>query len=90
VTFPFPDAAHREAIWQRVFPAGTPTQGLDARKLAQLNVTGGHIRNIALNAAFLAAESRGIVDMGHLLQAAKLEAHKIERPLSEAEVRGWA
>jgi predicted nucleic acid-binding protein len=89
VSFPFPDAAQREAIWRRVFPPGTPTRGLDPAKLAQLNVTGGNIRNIALNAAFLAAESKGPVGMGHLLQAAKLEAQKMERPISEAEVRGW-
>jgi hypothetical protein len=29
------------------------------------------------------------VCMGHLLEAAGLEAQKIERPLSEMEVRGW-
>jgi len=90
VSFPFPDAAQREAIWRRVFPPETPTRGLDPAKLAQLNITGGNIRNIALNAAFLAAESGKPVGMGHLLQAAKLEAQKMERPFSEAEVRGWA
>jgi len=89
VSFPFPDTAQREAIWGKVFPAGTPTRDLDPRKLAQLNVTGGNIRNIALNAAFLAAEAGKPVEMEHLLQAAKLESQKIERPLSEAEVRGW-
>ena len=89
VNFPFPDVAQREAIWSRAFPAGTPTQGLDPRRLSQLNVAGGNIRNIALNAAFLAAEAGTSVAMGHLLRAAKLEAQKIERPLSEAEVRGW-
>jgi ATPase family associated with various cellular activities (AAA) len=89
VNFPFPDVNHREAMWNRVFPPATPTTGLDPKKLAQLNVTGGNIRNIALNAAFLAAASTRSVDMGHVLQAARLEAHKIERPLSDAEVRGW-
>ena len=89
VNFPFPDATQREAIWRCIFPAKTPTQGLDNRKLAQLNVAGGNIRNIALNAAFLAAESGEPVSMAHLLQAAKLEAQKVERPLSEAEIRGW-
>lgn len=89
VNFPFPDASQREAIWGRIFPANTPTQHLDFRKLAQLNVTGGNIRNIALNAAFLAAESGTAVQMVHLLHAARFEAQKIERPLSEAEVRGW-
>src|SRR5271165_2903500 len=89
VNFPFPDAAQREAIWRRVFPPGTPTEGLDPSKLAQLNVTGGNIRNIAINAAFLAAESNKSVEMEHLLQAARLEAQKIERPLSASEIRGW-
>jgi ATP-dependent 26S proteasome regulatory subunit len=89
VSFPFPDAAQREAIWSRVFPASTPTQGLDFKKLSQLNVAGGNIRNIALNAAFLAAEAGRPVEMGDLAQAAQLEAQKVERQLSEAETRGW-
>ena len=89
VDFPFSDAAQREAIWRRIFPAETPTHDLDAKKLAQLNVPGGNIRNIALNAAFLAAEVGQAVEMSHLLEAAKLEAQKIERPLSDGETRGW-
>jgi hypothetical protein len=90
VNFPFPDAAQREAIWGRVFPERTPTRGVEAKRLAQLNVAGGNIRNIALTAAFLAAAAGQPVDMGHLLEAARLESQKIERPLSEAEIRGWA
>jgi hypothetical protein len=90
VNFPFPDASQREVIWSRIFPAQTPTQGLEPKKLSQLNVAGGNIRNIALNAAFLAADSGNPVQMGHLLQAARTEAQKIERPLSETEIRGWA
>ena len=89
VNFPFPDATEREAIWRRIFPADTPTCSLDYAKLAQLNVAGGNIRNIALNAAFLAVESNSPVEMLHVLQAARLEAQKIERPVSEAEIRGW-
>jgi hypothetical protein len=89
VDFPFPDAAQREAIWSRAFPARTPTEGLEAKRLAQLNVAGGNIRNIALNAAFLAATAKQPVSMAHLLEAARLESQKIERPLSEAEIRGW-
>ena len=55
IDFPFPDAAQREVIWSRVFPAQTPTKDLQPDRLAKLNMTGGNIRNIALNAAFLAA-----------------------------------
>jgi SpoVK/Ycf46/Vps4 family AAA+-type ATPase len=89
VHFPFPDASQRMAIWQRIFPPQTPTQNLDAEKLAQLNVAGGNIRNIALAAAFLAAEEESPVTMRHLLQAARSEYLKIEKTLTAEEVRGW-
>jgi len=89
VHFPFPDAAGREAIWRTVFPAGTPLDGIDCARLARLNVAGGTIRNIALNAAFLAADAGTPVTMAHLLRAAQVEAAKRERPLSETETRGW-
>jgi hypothetical protein len=58
-------------------------------RLAQLNVAGGNIRNIAMNAAFLAAGEGNAVAMTHLLQAARHEALKRDRPISDAEVRGW-
>jgi hypothetical protein len=89
VQFPFPDAAARAEIWRSVFPSETPVEALDWEKLARLNVTGGSIRNIALHAAFLAAEEDGMVGMGQLLEAARIEFLKLERPLSEAEIRGW-
>ena len=89
VQFPFPDAAQREEIWRRIFPAQTPTESLEFAQLARLAVTGGSIRNIALNGAFLAAEADQPVRMGHLLQAAKHECQKLERPLNESEIGGW-
>jgi hypothetical protein len=89
VNFPFPDATQREAIWRNVFPVATPTRRLDPKKLSQLNVTGGSIRNIALNAAFLAAGLGKPVEMADLMEAARLEVPKMERSLSEAETRGW-
>ena len=39
--------------------------------------------------AFLAAEEGKAVDMRHLLQAAKTECAKLERPLTEREIEGW-
>jgi hypothetical protein len=90
VQFPFPDAVERADIWRRVFPPNTPTEGLDVSKLAQLNVAGGNIRNIALNAAFLAADAGEPVRMTHLLRAAHSEYAKLEKPLTEAEIGGWA
>ncbi len=89
VQFPFPDAARRAEIWRRVFPADTPTEELDVARLAHLNVAGGNIRNIAMYAAFLAADAGEPVRMDHLLRAARAEYSKLERPLTEAEIGGW-
>lgn len=89
VQFPFPDQQQRELIWRSIFPIATPVEQIDCTKLARLNMSGGNIRSIALNAAFLAADEGTAVGMRHLLQAAHTEAAKRERPVSDAETRGW-
>jgi hypothetical protein len=83
INFPFPDAGQRAEIWRRVFPSKTPTEGLDPAVLARLNIAGGNIRNIALNAAFLAAQSGEPVRMTHVLHSARTEYAKLEKPLVE-------
>jgi SpoVK/Ycf46/Vps4 family AAA+-type ATPase len=88
VQFPFPDATQRAEIWRRVFPAQTPTESLDITKLARLNLAGGHIHNIALNAAFLAADRGSPVGMAELRAAAQTEYGKLEKPVS-SEVKDW-
>ena len=89
VQFPFPDARQRTEIWRHVFPAATPLQNPDFSKLARLSIPGGNIRNVALHAAFLAAEAGESVTMFHLRQAAHSEYAKLEKPLTEAEIGGW-
>ncbi|MEN9937538.1 MAG: hypothetical protein RLZZ387_4117 [Chloroflexota bacterium] len=89
VQFPFPDTAQREQIWRRSFPQGTPTEPLRYERLGRLNVAGGNIRNIALNAAFIAAEEGAPVAMRHILRAAQSEYSKLEKTLTDAEVAGW-
>jgi SpoVK/Ycf46/Vps4 family AAA+-type ATPase len=90
VEFPFPDVPQRAAIWRRVFPPSAPTQDLDAERLARLRMAGGNIRNIALNAAFLAADRREPVQMHHVRAAAQSEYAKLDRRPSRAEIEAWA
>jgi ATP-dependent 26S proteasome regulatory subunit len=89
VQFPFPDYEQRGEIWRRIFPSATPTEQLEYARLARLNVTGGVIHNIAMHAAFLAADNNTPVRMEHILQAARTEYMKLEKPLTEAEIKGW-
>ena len=90
VQFPFPDAAQREMIWRCSFPKQMPFGELNFRTLAKLNLAGGNIRNIALNAAFLAADAGESVSMAHILQAAQSEYIKLERPLTELRAKDLA
>ena len=87
VNFPLPGAVERRQIWEKVFPPKTLTQALDFQRLARLNVSGGNIHTIALNAAFLAASAGMPVGMEHVLEAARAEFQKLERPLNEADFR---
>jgi SpoVK/Ycf46/Vps4 family AAA+-type ATPase len=89
VHFPFPGIEQRMEIWRRIFPIDTPTNGLEPRKLSQLNIAGGNIRNIALYAAFLAADADEPVQMTHVLRAARVEYNKLEKSLTDTEIRGW-
>jgi hypothetical protein len=97
VNFAFPGPAERKQIWQRAFPqanaakklGGVPLGAIDYDHLARLSLAGGSIHNIALNAAFLAAEAQSPVTMELILAAARSEFRKIERPINEADFR-WA
>ncbi|MFJ9456285.1 AAA family ATPase [Kitasatospora sp. NPDC101447] len=89
VTFPFPDADQRARLWERAFPAGVPVDGLDPARLAQVAVAGGTIAQLALHAAFLAADADEPVRMAHVREAVRIECEKLERPLSSHELRGW-
>lgn len=89
INFPYPKKDARSKIWARIFPTQAPTQNLDYEQLGQLDVAGGNIRSIALNAAFLAAEAQEPVMMQHILQAAQAECLKLGRSLSREEVADW-
>lgn len=92
IHFPFPDESSRRQIWERIWPGATPRcKDLDPDILAkQFKLSGGNIKNIALAAAFLAAEDDKPVAMGHVLQAVRREYQKMGRNLAEAELQGQA
>jgi hypothetical protein len=87
VNFPFPGVAERKTMWRKAFPPRAPTTGLDFDSLARLNLTGGNIQSIALNAAFLAAQTGGSVTQPMLLDAARTELRKLGRVVNEIEFR---
>lgn len=83
VKFPFPDAADRERIIRAHLPAEAPlADDLDLAFLAaRLDVSGGHIKNVALAAAFLAASEGTPIGMSHFVRAARQELRKMGKIL---------
>jgi len=85
VRFPFPNQVERERIWMRIFPEQTPLAELDYARLGRMNLAGGNIRNIAVNAAFRAADEGNPVNMSHVRHAAEREYEKLDRILTELD-----
>jgi hypothetical protein len=88
VDFPFPAADLRLRIWQKVLPPAAPTEGIDFGALARLDLAGGNIQSVALNAAFLAAADGRVITMDHLAHAASREYAKLDKAPTEAEFGG--
>ncbi|MDT7797382.1 MAG: hypothetical protein QOI78_815 [Actinomycetota bacterium] len=79
VEFPFPDTEGRRRIWAALFPPEAPVSadvdfGLLAREFA---LPGANIRNIVLNAAFLAAAAGGVIERSHILRGTRHEFEKM-------------
>jgi hypothetical protein len=83
VHFPFPSQEDRKLIWEGIWPKDVPLDAdVDFDFLAgRFKFTGGNIKNIALAAAFLAAEDDRRVSMRHLLIAVDREFQKMGKPL---------
>ncbi len=78
VEFPFPDPESRHRIWAAHLPDAAPrSRDLDLEYLArELKVSGGSIRNIILNAAYLAASNGKVIRMDHVMRATRREFEK--------------
>ena len=87
VEFPFPEEEYRYKIWKSLFPEDAPlSEDVDFEFLAKrFRLAGGNIKNIVVNAAFLAAENSGAITMEDVIKAARREFQKIGKICSESE-----
>jgi SpoVK/Ycf46/Vps4 family AAA+-type ATPase len=87
VDFPRPDAAAREKIWRQCLPANS--HQLDDAAFSQLarkiDLTGGHIRQITLRAAFIAAAAGAQINLKHISSAVRAEFAKLGMPPVEID-----
>lgn len=87
IEFPMPDEAARLAIWQRLLPETAPLHPtVDLAEMARrFKFSGGSIRNVLVNAAFLAAHDGQVIRTEHLLWAARREFQKLGRLVDESQ-----
>jgi hypothetical protein len=87
VDFPEPEAEYRRRLWDRSLGTTMPRAAdLDMDFLAEsFKLSGGAIRNIAVAAAYAAAEAKHPLDMGDLVRATQREYMKLGRMVVESE-----
>ena len=87
VDFPEPEAEYRRRLWERSLGSDMPRAAdLDLDFLAEsFKLSGGAIRNIAVAAAYAAAEAKHPLDMGDLVRATQREYLKLGRMVVESE-----
>jgi ATP-dependent 26S proteasome regulatory subunit len=86
IRFPFPEENCRRHIWQTIWPEQVPLdEEIDFDHLAsRFRLSGGNIKNVALAAAFFAAEEGGAVTMAHLFRGIEREYQKMGKSISAA------
>ena len=92
IHFAFPNAETREKIWISMFPQKTPiSKNIDFKYLAQnFEISGGNIKNIAINAAFMAARDTKEVQMKHILKSTIYELKKQGKNLLKEDLGEYA
>jgi len=87
VDFPMPEEEDRRRIWASALPAELPLgEDVDLDFLARkFRLAGGHIRNIVVAAAFLAAADGRVVRMPYLIAATRREFQKIGRMVTPSD-----
>jgi SpoVK/Ycf46/Vps4 family AAA+-type ATPase len=88
VSFPFPDEPDRLRIWKALFPPDLPRDtNIDLPLLARrFKLPGGNIRNIIVNAAYLASADGGLVSMNHIFHSIHREYQKLGRLVGEEDL----
>jgi hypothetical protein len=92
VDFPLPEVDDRRRLWARNLSAAVPkADGIDVDFLARrFSLSGGNIRNVAVGAAFLAADGGRPLGMEDLVRETAREYRKLGRLCVEAEFGPWS
>lgn len=89
--FELPSVEIRKKIWQNGFSKEVPLTDIDFDYLAEhVELSGGYIKNIILNAVFLGAKEGNRINMKHILSAVCSEYFKLGRILKPQDFEKYA
>lgn len=88
IEFPRPNKVARSLLWQKHFPPRAPlSESIDVDLLGEtINLTGGQIKNAALQAAFLSAANSSPIDLNSLARAVWMEMGKEGREVMRSNL----
>lgn len=91
IEFSIPDAHQRKKMWTKAFPEQAPVdKSNDYDFLAeQFKLTGSNIKNIAVNAAFMAAAEQTQIGMKQIIKALRNEYRKSGKRLTKEELEQY-
>jgi Winged helix domain, variant/ATPase family associated with various cellular activities (AAA) len=90
VDFAMPEPPERSQLWKYHTDKLPVAADVDLEFLAErFELSGGNIRNVAVSAAYLAADDGSEVTMSHLIRGTLIEYRKLGRLTVEAEFGGW-
>ena len=91
IEFQLPNEELRAQIWRSAFGKHVPTDGIDFDYLAhRFDLAGGTIKNIVLNAAFLAADEGVPVGMRHILVCLRDDSLKLGKTMLAQDFAEYA
>jgi len=91
IRFSLPQREQRIQLWQKVFPKQMPlSRDIDIDYLADnFELSGAAIKNIAVNAAFIAASRQEVTGMEHIMTALQQEYEKSGKILGKGELKEY-
>ncbi|MDE6433955.1 MAG: ATP-binding protein [Lachnospiraceae bacterium] len=91
IEFPFPDVDCRRRLWEKVFPEQMEFEEVPDYEFlaANFELSGSHIKNIAVQAAFFAADEKKGVNMEHIMKALQIEVRKMGKRISREDLHQY-
>lgn len=91
IPFRFPQKEQRLSLWEKVFPKEMPLEeDIDREYLASgFELSGASIKNVALNAAFMAASMQETTGMKHVMASLQQEYKKSGKTLGREELKEY-